>query len=268
MEHNPTFPQGHGGSRTHIFFPSLAVLISAIGFAGFVFTYFGPILGGTYPPSGFPLHLHGWSFFLYYLLFPAQAVLIATRKYGLHRTVGKLSAVLVLVMTLTGLLVLSVRVEEATRLGGPPVWLRYGPLFLANLVLFVGFYAAAIWMALKNRLEAHKRLIIVASGIGVGAGFARLILVVSNQHPLWTPMGTLGCGLFILIGMVHDWVVHRKVHRAYWLGLVALLVVEGAVLPQINSELVEWINQGLAFIGKYLKVLYQPDPTVEFEASD
>ena len=251
-------------STDHVFYPALAVLISATGFAGFSFTYFGPMLGGTYPPAGAPLHLHGWSFFLFYLLLPVQALLIGRGKHSLHLTLGRLSVALVALMTATGVLVLTVRVEEATRLGGPQVWLRYGPLFLANLVLFVGFYAAAIWTAVNHRLQAHKRLIVVAGAIGIGAGFARLILVLSGGHPLWIPMGTLGCGLFLLIGIVYDRWTGRAVHPAYWVGLVALLAVYGLLLPQLNGEIVAWVNQRLAAIGEQLGVLYQPAPTVEF----
>lgn len=251
-------------NRDHLFYPALAILISGIGFAGFSFTYFRPIVGGTYPPAGVPLHLHGWSFFLFYLLFPLQALLIGRGKHDLHRTLGRLSILLVVVTTLTGILVLAVRVEEATRLGEPQVWLLYGPLFLSNLVLFVAFYAAAIWMAMKHRLQAHKRLIVVASAIGVGAGFARLILILSGGHPLWIPAGTLGCGLFIMIGIAYDGLTRRAVHPAYWVGLVALLAFEGSLLPQINGETVAWMNQGLAAMGEQLGVLYQPAPTVDF----
>ena len=35
----------------HVFFPALAILISATGFAGFSFTYFEPIISGSYPPA-------------------------------------------------------------------------------------------------------------------------------------------------------------------------------------------------------------------------
>lgn len=251
-------------SRDHIFFAALAILISAVGFAGFSFTYFRPIIGGTYPTAGVPLHLHGWSFFLFYLLFPLQALLIVRRKHTLHTILGRLSIALVVVMTLTGILVLTVRVEEAVRQGEPQVWLLYGPLFLSNLVLFVAFYAAAIWTVMRGRLQAHKRLIMVASAIGVGAGFARLILVLSGGHPLWIPAGTLGCGIFIMIGIAYDALTRRAVHPAYWVGLVALLAVEGSVLPQLNGETVAWINQGLAAVGDQLGGLYQPAPTVEF----
>jgi hypothetical protein len=248
----------------HIFFPALAILISATGFAGFAFTYFGPIISGSYPPAGFPLHVHGWSFFLWYLLFPLQAVLIARGKHSQHRTLGLISVALVVLMTFTGVLVLTVRVEEALRNGAPQVWLLYGPLFLSNLILFIVFYAAAIYMAIRNRFQAHKRLIIVASATGMGAGFSRVMMFLTDFHPLSIPAGTLGCGLFIIIGMSYDQFTRRAVHPVYWIGVAALLMIELSVLPQVNGDAVGWINQRLAAIGDHLGILYQPHPTVEF----
>lgn len=261
---NETYATGLRTKIDRVFYPGLTILISATGFAGFSFTYFGPIIAGSYPPAGAALHLHGWSFFLWYLLFPLQAVLIAYDKYVLHMLLGRLSALLVIMMTLTGILVLTVRVEEATRNGTPQIWLLYGPLVLSNLVLFVAFYSAGIYMALKNRLQAHKRLIIVASAIGLGAGFFRLILFLSGFHPLSLPVGVLSCSLFIIIGILYDWYSRGAVHRVYWIGLVTMLVVEVLLLPQLNGGLIEWINQGLAAIGEHTNVWYQPDPTVEF----
>lgn len=253
-------------SRDRVFYPALTTLISATGFAGFFFTYFGPIARGEYPPAGAALHLHGWSFFLWLLLLPLQALLIAGRQRRLHMILGRWSMALVVVMTLTGVLVLTVRVEQAMRNGGPPVWLLYGPLILSNLVLFVAFYAAGIRMALKGRLESHKRLIIVGSAIGLGAGVFRLILFLSGFHPLSLPAGTLACSLFIVIGIVYDAMTRRAVHPAYWIGLIALFAVEIPLLPQINGDFVAWLNEGLAAIGEPLGRLYQPEPTVEFGA--
>ncbi|MGK7391901.1 MAG: hypothetical protein ACNS60_16240 [Candidatus Cyclobacteriaceae bacterium M2_1C_046] len=251
-------------NKDHIFYPALAILISATAFAGFSFTYFGPIIGGTYPPSGAVLHLHGWSFFLWYLLFPFQAVLIRSRKYSLHITLGGLSIILVAIMILTGIVVLTIRVEEAMRTGGPETWLLYGPLILSNLVLFVLFYSAGIYMAIKMRLQAHKRLIIVASAIGMGAGFFRLILFLSGFHYLSLPAGTLSCGIFIIIGIGYDWFTRRAVHPVYWISLFMLLAVEISLLPQVNPKTVLFINEGLAVIGENLSIFYEPEPTVEF----
>lgn len=247
-----------------LFYPALAILISATGFTGFAFTYFGPIIGGSYPQAGLPLHVHGWSFFLWYLLFPLQAVLIAKGKYPSHRSLGRISVALVVLMTFTGVLVLTVRVKEAVVNGAPEVWLLYGPLILSNLILFVAFYAAAILMAVRNRFQAHKRLIIVASAAGLGAGFSRVVMFLTGFHPLSIPAGTLGCALFITIGMVHDRFTRGAVHPGYWIGLVALLVIEVSVLPQVNGEAVNWINLRLAAVGDHLGILYEPHPTVEF----
>ncbi|MEN2284320.1 hypothetical protein AAGF08_19405 [Algoriphagus sp. SE2] len=176
---------------------------------------------------------------------------------------GRFSVILVLLMTLTGILVLSVRVEEAMRNGGPRIWLLYGPLVLSNLVLFVTFYSAGMYMAIKNRLQSHKRLIIVASSIGLGAGFFRLIFHLSGFHPMSLPVGVLGCSLFIIIGIIYDKITHKNVHPVYWVGLVVMLIVEVSLLPQVNGEMVAWINEGLAPIGEYLRDFYPTEPTGE-----
>lgn len=251
-------------NKDHVFYPALAIAISATAFAGFWFTYFAPIIGNTYPRTGSLLHLHGWSFFLWYLLFPFQAVLIARRRRALHMIIGRFSVLLVVLMTLTGILVLSVRVEEAMREGEPQIWLLYGPLILSNVVLFVAFYAAGVRMAVKNRMQAHKRLIIVASAIALGAGFFRLILFLSGFHPLSLPVGVLACSLFIFVGALYDWFTRRSVHPVYWIGLVAMFAVEVSLLPQVSEANVAWVNQWLAALGEQIGFLYDPEPTVEF----
>ena len=249
----------------NLFYSGLALVISTVGLSGFWFTYFGPIIGKTYPPAGMPLHLHGWSFFLWLALLPLQAVLIGRGSRKLHKTLGKLSVILVLIMTLTALLVLSVRAHEAAREGEPLVWLLYGPLFLSNLVLFVAFYGVSIRMALTNRLHAHKRLIVVASGIGVAAGLSRWVMIISGFHPLSIPIGMLSCSIFLIIGAAYDLVTRRSIHMVYWVGLSAFLFVMIPLLPQVSEGNVAWVNQWLAALGEQLGFLYDPEPTIEFD---
>ena len=249
----------------HLFFSGLAILISTVGLSGFWFTYFGPIIGKTYPPAGVPLHLHGWSFFVWLFLLPLQAILIGRGSRALHKTLGKLSIVLVLIMTLTGLLVVSVRADEAAREGEPLVWLLYGPLLLSNLALFVAFYGAAVWMAMTNRWQAHKRLIVIASGIGVAAGLGRWVMIISGFHPLSIPIGVLSCSIFLVIGMAYDVVTRQSIHPAYWVGLSTFVFVMIPLLPQVSEGNVAWVNQWLAALGDQLGFLYDPEPTVEFD---
>lgn len=247
----------------NIFFPAITLAMTIAAFAGFTFTYFGPILSREYQPAGYPLHIHGWSFFLWYVVLPVQAILIARNKPSIHRVLGFLSIALVGVMTATGLIVLTVRVEEAVRNGGPVIWLLYGPLILSNLVLFVSFYSAGIVMAVKYRIDAHKRLLVTASAIGLGAALFRLILFTTG-YPLSVPAGIFACGLFILVAIAYDRIAHSKVHPVLWVGLIALLTVSIPLLPQINGGFVEWLNRVLAAIGEWTSMIYVPEPTVEF----
>ena len=101
-------------------------------------------------------------------------------------------------------------------------------------------------MAIKGRVEAHKRLIIVASAIGLGAGFFRLILFVSGFHPLSLPIGVFACSLFVLTGIVYDYATRRSVHPVYLVGLVAMFAFEVSLLPQVSEDNVAWVNQWLA----------------------
>jgi hypothetical protein len=105
---------------------------------------------------------------------------------------------------------------------------------------------------------------LVASAVGLGAAFSRLVMYLSGFHPLSLPAGALGCSLFIVIGIVHDAVRRRRVHRAYWIGLVTMLAVQTATLPQVNPGLVDWMDARMASVGERLGALYRPDPTVQF----
>ena len=57
----------------------LCLSASFVAFLGFSFTYFGPVFAGNYPDVSPTVHLHGWTFFLWYLLLPLQAGLVASR---------------------------------------------------------------------------------------------------------------------------------------------------------------------------------------------
>ena len=119
-------------------------------------------------------------------------------------------------------------------------------------------------MALTNRWQAHKRLMIVASGIGVGAGVSRWVMVISGFHPLSIPIGILSCSIFLIIGVAYDAITRRSVHPVYWVGLATFILVLVPLIPQVSQGNVDWVNQWLAPLGEQLRFLYDPQPTVEF----
>ncbi|MDX2206506.1 MAG: hypothetical protein SFU57_02575 [Gemmatimonadales bacterium] len=66
----------------------LALSMSATAFWGFSYTYFMPLMAGAYPQVSPVVYLHGWSFFLWFLLLPAQAFLMAKGHRRAHMTLG------------------------------------------------------------------------------------------------------------------------------------------------------------------------------------
>jgi FtsH-binding integral membrane protein len=238
-------------ARRHYLLLTLA--ISATAFTGFTFTYFGPMARGAYPELSPTVHLHGWSFFLWYLLLPLQAGLISAKKTRLHRKIGMGSIGLAVVMVLTGLVVATVRIHRALPEDGSPYWKSFGPLILATLIVFVVFYVLGI----RNRRdrEFHKRCMIVASAGALGAAVFRILGVMSGFADWATPVG---CGVpvaFVLAGMAYDKVVEDHVHTVYVWGLVAILAAV-AVFPLTISPVGPLMSRSLGALGAILGVFY------------
>ena len=241
------------------FYPGFALATAATAFLGFTFTYFAPMAAGSYPAVSPFVHIHGWSFFLWYLLFPVQAVLLATGRYGHHMALGRLSLGLAAVMIVTGFFVLSVRMDDALAGGGPGFldFLRQvGPLILASLLLFTIFYAAAIRAALTGRMEAHKRLMVLASSAGLGAALFRIFINLFGPVA-WANSGwMLATNVFMLAGIVYDRAAYGRVHPVYWGGLSLALVIEALVWPFPGNPVVPAVNSALATIGELVKFIY------------
>lgn len=241
-------------SKRNADFALLTIAISATVFLGFWFTYFGPIVGGTYPKSSALVHLHGWSFFAWYLLLPLQAALISTHHVGLHQILGSVSLALTSVMIITGLTVLGVQMRGALQSAEHSFWLDSGPSIFATLLLFAVFYSAAL--LLRHNRAQHKRLIIVASTAGMGAAAFRILGVVFGEVSWVVPASILMTNLFIVAGMGFDLLRERRIHRAYLVGLPACVGVEFAVYLCTPTRAGQAIAQSLAWVGDTLGFLY------------
>lgn len=239
------------GRDKHYLFTALA--LSAAVYLGFTFTYFGPNLSGTYPETATIVHVHGWSFFAFYLLLSLQAALIHTRRLDLHRNLGWFSIALASLMVGSGLVVIGVRMAEALATA-EPFWSMFGPMIFTTLALFTGFYVAAL---IRRRSAAdHKRLVIVAGSAGMGAAGFRIIGAIWGQVMWAVPAGILASNLFILGGMAHDYRRDKRVHPVYWTGLLICLGVEVGVLMLTPTSAGRVLAQGLAWVGRTAGFLY------------
>lgn len=192
---------------------SVALLVTA--FAAFAPSYY--LKGVTHAPALRPLvHLHGAVFSAWLVLLLAQSALVAARRVDLHRRLGIAGALLAAGMVPLGIATAVDAARHGASKGGldPLVFLIFP---LGQIILFGLFIGAALW----NRAcpEVHRRLILVATACLMTPAIARFPVV--GEHPIvCLALSTL----FIVAGIVHDWRSNRRVHRAYVVGCLALLV--------------------------------------------
>jgi hypothetical protein len=241
----------------------MAVAISMTAFTGFAFTYFGPVLRAEYPAVSPVVHVHGWSFFAWYLLLPLQAVLITARRRRIHMTLGGASVVLAIVMVFTGILVAAVRIEQGLSTENPneltAFWKDFGQLIMFNMLPFAVFYTAAI--VGRRKPDMHKRLIVMASASALPAAIFRIIVGFGDFYwlatPAWVmPAAFLLPAFFIVIGMIRDRISRSAVHRIYIVGLPFLLFVHGISLIIVGTPTGEAMSRIMAAFARLFGWLY------------
>lgn len=241
----------------------LALSMSATAFWGFSYTYFMPLLAGAYPQVSPAVHLHGWSFFLWFLLLPAQAFLMASGRRRTHMTLGVASVALAAVMVLTGILVASVRIEQGLSATEPDefttFWREFGQLIMYNMVLFAGFYGTA--MLRRGQPDLHKRMMVLASASVLPAAIFRIIVALGGFHWLATPGWVMpACMLlpsvFIVAAMMYDRIATGVVHGAYKIGLAALLLVYGFGLVTGGTPAGDAVSRVMALFAQVFGGLY------------
>lgn len=243
------------------FYLLTAVALLLITVWGFSHTYFAPLLfdrpsafGGRV--SGLPavVHVHGWSFFLWYVLLVVQAGLIRASKIRTHRLLGATSIALAAIMVLSGLIIIPVNIYQAMELGGPPIWRLFGLAIFSTLILFVLFYV----LALRNRRrpEFHKRYMLQAGVPALGAAVFRILLSLLGPWRWGIPAGILLTNLVIVAGIVRDRRIEGRVHPVYWFGLTASLAIELLFLALPHTPIGGSILECLSALGEQLMFLY------------
>lgn len=236
------------------FYLWIAVVMSCTAFLGFWFTYFGPLFRGRYPEVSATVHLHGWSFFLWFLLFPAQAGLIRVRQVKVHRTLGHTSVVLAAIMVGSGLVVAAVQIDRALSPDGSPFWDFMGLPILSLLVLFSVFYAVAIR---RRRIPAdHKRLMLLASTAALPAATFRILTRAIGFEQWVSVVGFYLPVLFLVAAIVYDYRRGETLHRVYQWGIPAWILLTGTMFVAAATPGGDVLKQGLGWVGRVVAPLY------------
>jgi len=173
------------------------------------------------------VHFHAVAFVGWLVLFTVQASLIRTNRVALHRKLGLYAVALAGVMVVLGPATAIVADAAAyTAHGETPEFL--GVQF-TDILAFATL--SGVGLLLRRNSPAHKRLMLLGLLYISDAGFARFLngfAAAPLGQGFWGEMTGLylGSDLLIIGFGVYDLIVRRRLHQAYVIGAVWVLLVQ------------------------------------------
>jgi hypothetical protein len=225
---------------------TVALMIATV-LAGFVpdsIMKVGLIEAGKRPPFPPVLHVHAILMGSWLLLLLAQTTLMATGRRAFHMKLGVVAAVLAPAIVVTGLVLVPTMYQAgwaAAHAANPALAADAVPAemaFRTNIalnqirggVLFPIVVAIGL-LARRRDAGLHKRMMILASVLPLGAAISRIVWL-----PTTVPVSGLSIDLLplLVVAPMFAWDLYRlrRVHRAYaiWLALLLPFVAADALL--------------------------------------
>ena len=201
-------------------------------------------------PAPLILEIHAFAFSAWMVLLTAQIGLIRARRPKLHMKLGLIAIALIPIMAISGSL--SELYGQRFRLAHqPPGDLPFLIIAIFDVVLFTVLACAAL--AARKNPAAHKRLILLATTIIVGAAYGRWW-----GTPLYDLFGEGYVGLLIytfagtdllLAGAVgYDLLTRKRVHPVYQVAIPVILASEIATTIVYHAP--GWLPIARTLIGR------------------
>lgn len=168
-------------------------------------------------------HLHAVSMLGWFVLFAVQPTLIHRGHHRVHRLLGRLSPLLVLVFMA---LAIQISLLNWQRMGFALIPTANG----VNLILFSALYVAAI--AWRHHTAAHQRLMLYASLAMMGPAFGR----IPEIFDLAPTLAALPLLVYQLAPVVHDRRAYGRIHPATWVGFALMLLAVPVILGLSASK--------------------------------
>lgn len=150
------------------FYLAMVIVVWAVITSGFGYKNVHKFIDGTFTYPWI-VHVHAAFFVGWLVFFTVQVLLVRQRKVSTHRRWGIAGGVLAGMMVVLG--VMTAVVTESLKFGTPDGDAKYLSVMFADMLVFGGLVAAAIWW--RSSPAAHKRLMLVATLVLTDAGFGR-----------------------------------------------------------------------------------------------
>lgn len=234
-------------------YPFAGLVMLALTVVGFQLFYFK---GQSYPgrPITPPIRglviAHGLAMSAWIVLFAVQPMLIGLRRHRLHMTLGRIGAVLALLVVVLGLsvAVMSARVTppEVVIWGLTPE--RFFAVPFCSILLFAGFVSVGVWK--RKRPAVHRAAMMFGTLTAVSAALGRIdamnnVYVGTVWDRLYGPffsMLVIGAG-FVALRVV----VTRRIERPL-VACFLVLAAAGWLIPAM-ARTDAWVRFAHLFIG-------------------
>lgn len=219
------------------FYLSMSLLIAVAVICGFSHTIDRNLLHPRIQPPWI-LYLHSFVFSSWVLFFIVQSALIRSHNLRLHRTLGWVGVGLGVSILVLGYTTSTTMARLSVQQRLPFPFVSFLIVGMMDLVCFAVPFALAIYW--RRRPDFHRRLVLIAACALTEAAFGRF----SSLHIIFAPVGV---DVLILLGVVRDVIVERRIHKVYLYALPTM------ILLQIIAEYT-FIHQSLwwIMIGNYL----------------
>jgi hypothetical protein len=226
--------------ETYFYF-GMSLLIALTVVYGFSRTIEKNLIHPSVPRPAF-LYVHVAVFTGWLAFFILQSALVRSGHVKLHRRIGWYGLVHGIAIPLVGVPIAVImgrfhlhvlRDTETVADLAFPLW---------DMVAFsVPFALAVYW---RKRPEFHRRLMLMATCALTAAAFGRFPPQILPPVIFYA-----GVDVLILLGVVRDLVVEKRVHRVYAIGLPLLLIAQIVVTYAAASPLPAWVKIARAIVG-------------------
>lgn len=228
--------QNPRGGIERLFYVAMASFVVLICFVGFAPSFYLKSYLNPHRELSILLHVKGFAFSAWIILFLIQSVLIVRGSRALHQRLGWLAAALATSMVV---LVAFATVEEMRRVPPFPPPAVALALNTFDTVVFAILVSTAI--RYRKKSEWHKRLMLSATLILVGAPIVRILLMMEGEMSIrLLILDVLLVDLIFLICFGVDLGRQRRIHPAYLVALGMLLADQITTFSVMSWQ--PWIN--------------------------
>jgi hypothetical protein len=234
-------PTGAGGLGRY-FYLFMSLLVAAVVIYGFSHTVNQNLIHAA-PARPWLLWVHATLFSAWVAFFILQSALVRTRNVPLHRTLGWFGAGLAVAMTLVGFATAIVMRRFDARflpesIVGPPAFILVPFWDITCFTVF--FWLAVNW---RRKPELHRRSMLIATCALTAAAWGRV--------PCPPAVGVwfyAGVDALILLGVVRDLIVMRRVHPVYLYALPVLVAGQVFVMRILIGMAPWWVRIANAIV--------------------